>query len=78
MAENKLLPPTPTHSAWVAYAVVFPALLVALLSSPIWMSAYVAMKLLKRSRKHVRGFISLRARSRRRSLSEQPSIHGSG
>jgi hypothetical protein len=43
----KLKPPTRQHPAWVAFAVVFPALLVALLSSPIWMSAYVAMRLMK-------------------------------
>jgi hypothetical protein len=48
MATNKkLMPPTPTHSAWVAFAVVFPALLVALLSCPIWMSAHGAMRLME-------------------------------
>lgn len=45
--NKKLMPPTPTHPAWVAFAVVFPVLLVALLSCPVWMSAYVAMRLVK-------------------------------
>jgi hypothetical protein len=59
MATNKkLMPPTPTHSAWVAFAVVFPALLVALLSCPIWMSAYGAMRLMKRLRRRFKPMLA--------------------
>lgn len=61
MATNKkLMPPTPTHPAWVAVAVVFPVLLVALLASPVWMSAYVAMRLVKRLRRRFKPVLARR------------------
>lgn len=69
MLANKLKPPIPTRPAWVAYVVVVPALLIALLSSPIWMGAYGAMKLMKKL---------LRARKRPRSQKPEPFGHING
>ena len=60
MAANKLMPPTPTHRAWVAFAVVFPALLVALVSSPLWMSAYGAIKLMQVLRRRFKPMLGRR------------------
>jgi hypothetical protein len=59
MAVNKLKPPTRTYPAWVAFAVVYPALLVALLSCPLWISAYGAKRLMKVLRRSAnsRGFV---------------------
>ena len=46
MAPTRLLPPTPTHSAWVAYAIIFPVLLLVLVTSPIWMGTFGPLKLI--------------------------------
>jgi hypothetical protein len=56
MAADKLRPPTPTQPAWVAFVVVFIALFFALLCCPIWLSAYLAIKVLKRIRAQARRF----------------------
>lgn len=66
MVSNKLRPPTPTRPGWVAFAVVLPILFFALSASPIWMSAYGAMKLLK----------VLRANKRPRSAKPAPYSQG--
>jgi hypothetical protein len=52
-AAKGLMPPTPTRPAWVAYAIIFPVLLLALVTSPIWMGAFGALKLMKALKRRV-------------------------
>jgi hypothetical protein len=40
LMANGLKPPTPKHSSWMAYAIVFPLLAGALLTSPVWATAH--------------------------------------
>jgi hypothetical protein len=66
---NGLKPPIPKHPLWMAYAIVFPLLALAFITSPIWGSMYgglVVMRAIKASsRKHPdgNGRGSLEARS---------------
>jgi hypothetical protein len=53
MAANGCMPPTPKHSAWVAYAIIFPVLLLALVTSPIWVGAFGALKLITAFKRRV-------------------------
>jgi hypothetical protein len=40
--------PSPKHSAWMAYAVVFPLLAGAFVTTPIWLATYFALKAIER------------------------------
>ena len=60
MAANGCMPPTPKHSAWVAYAIIFPVLLLALVTTPIWMGAFGALKLMKAFKRRVEIAVKIR------------------
>jgi hypothetical protein len=40
-------PPIPKRPAWMAYAVVFPLLALAFVTSPVWMAMFAALKAVK-------------------------------
>ena len=62
---STLKPPTPKRPTWLAVAILLPFFLVALLTSPIWAGAFVALKLMQ----HIRAGLGSR-----RPLSSQPAI----
>ena len=62
---NGPLPPLPKHSALTAYAIVLPVLAVALLTFPIWMSAFGVLKLMQR----ITAWAAQKMRGRSRTLS---------
>ena len=67
---------TPTHAAWVAYAIIFPVLLLALVTSPIWMGAFGALKLMKAFKRRVEIAVKARGHAGAASSDRTDKING--